>query len=58
MSATTQRESVASALRPVVVVVVTAKMMIAGFLVASMAGFVPMPATAEQPTTVYIADQQ
>lgn len=49
MPATDKRDAVATSLRPVVIVVVTAKMTIASFLIASMAGLVPMPATAEQP---------
>ena len=55
MSSVTSSEQVAHSLRPVVVAVVAAKILIAGFLCASLAGFVPAPAVAEQATSVYLA---
>lgn len=56
MPAVTSKDQVAQSLRPVVVVVIAAKVAIVGFLFASVAGFVPAPAVAEQSPNVYFAD--
>jgi hypothetical protein len=47
MSAGRTAEPVSHSLRPVVIAVVAAKVLVMSFLLSSMAGFVPMPATAE-----------
>lgn len=58
MSAASPSERIAHSLRPVVVVVIATKMTIAAFLVASMAGIVPMPTNPERSTAVYLAEAE
>jgi hypothetical protein len=58
MPAAHTTESVAQSLRPVVIVVVAAKMAILGFLFANMAGILPTPAVAEASAIVHVADAE
>jgi hypothetical protein len=44
--------SVSQTLRPVVIMVIAAKVVVMGFLVASMAGLVPMPDASVQAAPV------
>jgi hypothetical protein len=55
MSASQTSENVAQSLRPVVMVVVAAKIIIASFLFANVAGVIPTPATAYENTAVHLA---
>jgi hypothetical protein len=56
MSASHTSENVAQSLRPVVMVVVTAKIIIASFLFANVAGVIPTPATAYENTAVHLVE--
>ena len=58
MSASPSGDNVAKSLRPVVMVVVAAKVTIMAFLFANVAGVVSAPATADETTGVYFADSQ